>query len=69
MATFTASDDDDGGDDEGQTNPYSKQIGQLHGWLHQMPVIGFISGKYDLNVIKQFLIPYLIEERDDDDGS
>ena len=33
-------------------------MGQLYGWMHQLPVIGFNSGKYDLNAIKQFLIPY-----------
>ena len=36
-------------------------IGQLLGWLHQLPVIGFNSGRYDLNVIKQFFIPYLLK--------
>ena len=34
-----------------KTNPYKTLIGQLLGWLHQLPVIGFNSGKYDLNVI------------------
>ena len=42
------------------TNPYKKLMGQLYGWMHQLPVIGFISGKYDLNAIKQFLIPYFL---------
>ena len=48
-------------------------MGQLYGWMHQLPVIGFNSGKYDLNAIKQFLIPYFLstsktgeqEEQDD----
>ena len=31
------------------TNPYKKLMGQLYGWMHQLPVIGFNSGKYDLN--------------------
>ena len=35
-------------------------MGQLYGWMHQFPVIGFNSGKYDLNAIKQFLIPYFL---------
>ena len=39
------------------TNPYKKLMGQLYGWMHQLPIIGFNSGKYDLNAIKQFLIP------------
>ena len=37
-------------------------MGQLYGWLHQFPVIGFNSGKYDLNVIKTFLIIHCITE-------
>ena len=35
-------------------------MGQLYGWMHQLPVIEFNSGKYDLNAIKQFLIPYFL---------
>ena len=42
------------------TNPYKKLMGQLYGWMHQLPVIGFNSGKYDLNAIKQFLILYFV---------
>ena len=42
------------------TNPYKKLMGQLYGWMHQLPVIGFNSGKYGLNAIKQFLIPYFL---------
>ena len=42
------------------TNPYKKLMGQLYGWMHQLPVIGFNSGKYDLNAVKQFLIPYFL---------
>ena len=67
---------------ESKTNPYKTFIGQLLGWLHQLPVIGFNSGRYDLNVIKQLFVPYLLkpskqdnedvdeeeeEEEDDDD--
>ena len=29
-----------------------------------LPVFGFNSGKYDLNLIKSYLLPYLIHERD-----
>ena len=53
-------------------NPYKTLIGQLLGWLHQLPVIGFNSGKYDLNVIKQFFVPYLLKpskQEDNDDGN
>ena len=42
------------------TNPYKTLMGQLYGWMHQLPVIGFNSGKYDLNAIKQFFIPYFL---------
>ena len=47
--------------EESKTNPYKTLIGQLLGWLHQLPVIGFNSGRYDLNVIKQFFVPYLLK--------
>ncbi len=43
-------------------------IGQLLGWLHQLPVIGFNSGKYDLNVIKQLFVPYLLKPSKQDDN-
>ena len=42
------------------TNPYKTLMGQLYGWMRQLPVIGFNSGNYDLNAIKQFLIPYFL---------
>ena len=41
-------------------NPYSILTDQLLVWLHQIPVIGFNSWRYDLNTIKQFLVPYLL---------
>ena len=46
--------------DENRTNPFNTLAGQLHGWLHQLPVIGFNSGKYDLNMIKRSFVPLLI---------
>ena len=46
--------------DEGRNNPYKTLIGQLLGWLRQLPVIGFNSGKYDLNTIKRSFVPLLI---------
>ena len=57
------------------TNPYKTLMGQLYGWMHQLPVIGFNSGSYDLNAIKQFLVPYFLstamteehEEEDEED--
>ena len=42
--------------------------GQLLGWLHQLPVIGFNSGKYDLNVVKQFFVHYLLKPSKQDDN-
>ena len=42
-------------------NPYETLEKQLQAWLHQLPVIGFNSGHYDLNVVKTFLIPYLLK--------
>ena len=42
------------------TNLYKTLMGQLYGWMHQLPFIGFNSGKYDLNAIKQFLISYFL---------
>ena len=46
--------------DESKTNPFNTLAEQLHGWLHQLPVIGFNSGKYDLNMIKRSFVPLLI---------
>ena len=43
-----------------QNNPYSTLTDQLLVWINQMPVIGFNSGRYDLNTIKQFMVPYLL---------
>ena len=44
----------------GRNNPYKTLIGQLLGWLRQLPVIGLNSGKYDLNMIKRSFVPLLI---------
>ena len=33
-------------------------------YVNNLPVFGFNSGKYDLNLIKSYLQPYLIHERD-----
>ena len=54
---------------EVKINPYKKLIGQLLGWLHQLPVIGFNSGTYDLNVVKQFFVPYLLKPSKQDDNN
>ena len=34
---------------------------KLNAYLQGLPVLGFNSGKYDLNTVKEFLLPYLIE--------
>ena len=45
-------------------NPYEKLIEQLCSWIRQLPVIGLNSGRYDLNVIKQLLMPYMLTGND-----
>ena len=35
---------------------------KLNACLSELPVLGFNSGKYDLNAVKEFLFPYLIEQ-------
>ena len=52
----------DKSEDEKKNNPYEKLIQQLCSWLRQLPVIGFNSGHYDLNVIKKFFIPYMLKD-------
>ena len=34
---------------------------KLTEYLRELPVLGFNSGKYDLNAVKEFLFPYLTE--------
>ena len=55
---------------EVKTTPCKTLIGQLLSWLYQLPVIGFNSGKYDMNVIKQLFVHYLLRrskhDKDDD---
>ena len=36
---------------------------RLNTYLQELPVLGFNSGKYDLNAVKEFLFPYLIETK------
>ena len=47
-------------EESSKTNPFNTLAGQLHDWLRQLPVIGFNSGKYDLNMIKRSFVPLLI---------
>ena len=46
--------------EKNRTNPFKKLLDQLFSWLRQLPVIGFNSGKYDLNMIKRSFVPLLI---------
>ena len=52
-----------------RTNPFKKLLDQLFSWLQQLPVIGFNSGKYDLNMIKRFFVPFVLAPREDQDES
>ena len=45
-------------------NPSKTLEKQLQTWLRQLPVIGFNSGHYDLNVVKKFFIPYMLKGND-----
>ena len=63
----TAHDDDENG--KKTVNPYKILEKQLQAWLHQLPVIWFNSGKYDLNTIKRFFVPLLIRNSDTEQAS
>ena len=52
---------------ESKNIPFNTLAGQLHCWLRQLPVIGFNSGKYDLNVIKRVYVPYIMKPSEDDE--
>ena len=58
----TAHNDDQ--NEEKRVNPYKTLQRQLQAWLHQLPVLGFNSSKYDLNAIKRFFVPLLIRNSD-----
>ena len=51
----------DKSEDEKKNNPYEKLIQQLYSWLRQLSVIGFNSGRYDLNFIKKLFIPSMLK--------
>ncbi|CAH3138186.1 unnamed protein product [Porites lobata] len=36
---------------------------KLNAYIQELPVLGFNSGKYDLNASKEFLFPYLIKHQ------
>ncbi|XP_019633364.1 PREDICTED: uncharacterized protein LOC109476787 [Branchiostoma belcheri] len=41
-----------------------KLIGRLHHHLRQLPVIGFNSGKYDVNAMKKVFLPHLYTQQE-----
>ena len=49
------------------SNPYKTLMKQLDEWLHKLPVIGFNSEKYDLNAVKQFLVPYFLSKKEEEE--
>ena len=49
------------------SNPYKTLMKQLYDWLYKLPVIGFNSGKYDLNAVKQFLVPYFLSKKEEEE--
>ena len=64
--------DDENEDDvdgKNRTNPFKKLQDQLSSWLRQLPVIGFNYGKYDLNMIKRFFVPFVLTPCEDQDES
>ena len=56
-------------DDESRqsSKPYKTLMKQLHDWLLKLPVICFNSGKYDLNAVKQFLVPYFLSKKEEEE--
>lgn len=39
----------------------NKLAEKLNAYIQELPVLGFNSGKYDINAVKEFLFPYLIK--------
>lgn len=48
---------------QGQTKKVRKLIASLEDHLAELTVVGFNSGKYDLNVLKDVLIPLLVQKK------
>ena len=46
-----------------QKNKLIELLEHYERYVNTLPVFGFNSGKYDLNLIKTYLIPYLINDR------
>ncbi|XP_066265252.1 uncharacterized protein [Branchiostoma lanceolatum] len=47
----------------GKESWVSKLIGRLHRHLRQLPVIGFNSGRYDVNAMKKVFLPHLYRQQ------
>ena len=47
-----------------QTNQLTDSKQNLERYVNTLPVFGFNSGRYDLNLIKSYLIPYLINDKE-----
>ena len=43
-------------------HPLKKLRERLEEYLEELPVLGFNSGKYDLNAVKEFLFPVLVQD-------
>ena len=47
-----------------QKNQHIDLKQNLERYVNTLPVFGFNSGRYDLNLIKSYLIPYLINDKE-----
>ena len=45
-------------------HPLEKLKEKLDEYLHELPVIGFNSGSYDINVAKKYVFPYLVKHEE-----
>ena len=44
------------------TKSWNELAEKLNAYIQELPVLGFYSNKYDLNAVKEFPFPYLIEQ-------
>ena len=45
-------------------NPLQKLRDRFEDYLKKLPVVGFNSGRYDLNAVKKFLFPVLVKDEE-----
>ena len=57
----TLKDQDTSDGQEKTTHRLLNLKGKLWGYLKTLPVLGFKSGKYDINAVKEFIFPYLVK--------